>query len=294
MQENHEASRMAIPALFTHAGRTWRKRAKPLGTVILTVLVPVTLVNLIGGYLHQNVYADVAWLSMLLRYGSNLLLIVAWILVLLLAASSSGDGDEPMRDVFRLAGDRYIPGGLAFLASYAARAAGLTLIGVLATVLPGDSVLRSLLFLLGVPVCAVALMMWVSLAPFITVIDGRPVVAALRVSVRTVALHWRAVGGLLLLLTVLQGVVSLLVWFASSTIDSWAAQWALSAGYSFYGSSALRIVVLLPVRIIDDVTLLFALTVFTLYFMDRRAAWGIPAHDTADVDEETAVDYGTM
>mgnify|MGYP000238816388 FL=1 len=285
MQDNHEASHLAIPALFTHAGRCWRRHLKQLWWIVLGILVPVTLLNMIGGHLDQEFFADLSWLSLLLRYGSKLLLVVAWMAVLLISAAWMEGKDFSLREAFNTAGDRYIPGGLAFLAAYLARVAGLALIGLLAFSLPGDSSLRSLLLLLGVPLLAVALMMWVSIAPFLTVIGGRPIGAALRVSAHIASLHWRAVSGLLLLLTVLQGIVSLLVWYVSSVVDAGVAQFALSSGFSFYGSTALRIAILLPVRMVPDITLLYALTVFTVFFVNRRTEWGLLGDESPKADE---------
>jgi hypothetical protein len=286
MQDKHEASRLAFPALFIHAGRSWRRHAKQLWWIVLAILVPVTLMNMIGGLLDQASYGDLSWLSMLLRYGSNLLLVVAWMAVLLITAGWMEGKDVPMGEILNLAGDCYIAGAVAFLAAYVARAAGLALIGILATIAPGDSVIRSLLLLLGVPLFAVGLMMWLSFAPFIAVIEARPIATALRSSVRLSRLHLREVGAMLLLLTVLQGIVSLLVWFGGSAVDAWATQISMSSGFSFYGTSILNIAFLLPVRLIDDVTLLFVLTVFAVFFMNRRAVWEPLEEDDADADNE--------
>jgi hypothetical protein len=167
----------------------------------------------------------------------------------------------------------------------------LVIVGIVALLLPGESMLRSAFLLIGVPLSAVVLLMWVSLAPFLVVIEERPIGSAMRMSVRLARLHWREVSGLLLLLTILQGSVSLLAWFGSSAVDAWTVQWAMSSGFSFYGTSILNLLFLLPLRMIDDVALLFALTVFAVFFINRRAVWEPLEDESADFkDEGAAVD----
>ncbi|MDT8323794.1 MAG: hypothetical protein RRA94_06775 [Bacteroidota bacterium] len=279
---------LSLTGQFAEAGRVWRSNVGQFARLVLVIVVPVTILKMLGDHLDQSTYGELAWLSMLLRYGSSFLLVVAWIVSLLITSDSVQGEQRAPRAIFNDAGERYIPGAAAFLVAYAARTAGLAIVGIAATLVPGDSVLRSVILLLGVPLCAVALMMWVSLAPFLAVIEERPIGSAMHMSVRLAGAHWREVGGLLLLLTVLQGIVSLLVWFGGSAVDAWATQISMSSAFSFYGTSILKIAFLLPVRLIDDVTLLFALTVFAVYFINRRAVWERNENRTQEVDDGVA------
>ncbi len=263
--------RFTLPALFADAVRVWRERAAQLWWIILTIVLPVTLMDMLGRHLDQSAYGDLTWLSLLLRYGSDFVLVIAWIMVLILTASHARGEERSMRTLLHEAGEHYIPGALTFFAAYVARAAGIAVIWSAGTLLPGATVFRPILLLIGVPLSAVIPMLWLSFAPFLAIIEVRPPFSAIRIGIQLAHRYWRKVAGVLLVLTILQGAVSLLFWWGGEYAHSQITAYALSSGLSGTATNAVMIFALLPIRIIDDVTMLFALTVFTLFFMCLRS-----------------------